>query len=76
MRDYDYGRYMKACAEVQATLLRVVPATLVTMAKDPLFKQLDLTSLATISTGGAVCPLEIINEMQQNRGISIAQIYG
>lgn len=77
LRDYDLHKYVKACVEVRATTLRMVPPTVVAMVKDPFVRQQDLSSVRTISCAGAVLAPDIITEIRKMMGeVDLIQGYG
>ncbi|CAK7217081.1 hypothetical protein SCUCBS95973_003030 [Sporothrix curviconia] len=78
LRDYNLHEYIRACVAVRATTLRIVPATLVAMVKDPFVREQDLTSVQTISCSGAVLAPDIIGEVHKMLGneTEIVQGYG
>lgn len=53
MKRFDYLEYLRRCASIKATVLRLVPAAAVRMIKDPMVKQLDLTSVQAVMCSGA-----------------------
>lgn len=53
MKRFDYLEYLRRCADIKATVLRLVPAAAVRMIKDPTVKQLDLTSVQAVMCSGA-----------------------
>ncbi|CAM1506232.1 Fc.00g058730.m01.CDS01 [Cosmosporella sp. VM-42] len=77
LRNYNIHEYVKACVEIRATTLRVVPPTVVAMVKDPFVRQQDLASVRTISCAGAVLAPDIITELRQMMGeVELIQGYG
>ncbi|KAK6217826.1 UV excision repair protein rad23 [Pestalotiopsis sp. IQ-011] len=77
LREYTFQKYISACAETKATILRMVPPTAVAMAKDPWVAQQDLTTVHTIMCAGAVLPPEIISRLEKLMPrASIGQGYG
>lgn len=53
MKRFDYLDYLRRCADIRATVLRLVPAAAVRMIKDPEVKRLDLTSVQAVMCSGA-----------------------
>lgn len=53
MKRFDYMQYLRRCSEIQATVLRLVPAAALRMVKDPAVKQLDLRSVEAVMCSGA-----------------------
>lgn len=77
LRNYSLHEYVKACVEVSATTLRMVPPTVVAMVKDPFVRQQNLTSIHTISCAGAVLAPDIISQVRNMTGeVEIIQGYG
>ncbi len=77
LANYSLQEYIKASVMVRATTLRMVPATLVSMVKDPVLRQQDLSSVRTIVCAGAILAPEIITEVQKMIGEAfIVQGYG
>lgn len=77
LRNYSLHEYVKACVEVKATMLRMVPPTVVAMVKDPFVRGQDLTSVRTISCAGAVLAPDIITDVRKMMGkVEVIQGYG
>ena len=53
MKQFDYMAYLKRCADIRATVLRLVPAAAVRMVKDPGVSELDLRSVQAVMCSGA-----------------------
>ena len=77
LTNYSLHEYVKASVESGATVLRIVPATLVGMVKDPFVRQQDLTKINTILCAGAVLAPEMIVELRQMMPkVNLVQGYG
>ena len=53
MKKFTYLPYLQRCAEIRATVLRLVPAVAVRMVKDPEVQKLDLSSVRSVMCSGA-----------------------
>jgi 4-coumarate--CoA ligase len=64
MRSFDYYPYLRRCSEIGATIVRLVPAAAVRMAKDLEVKKLDLRTVHTIMCSGAPLSAGTIQDLQ------------
>lgn len=64
MGQFDFMAYLTRCAEIRATVLRVVPATAVRITKDPNVRKLDLKSVHTLMCAGASLASETVKDLQ------------
>ncbi|OQE04487.1 hypothetical protein PENVUL_c032G06528 [Penicillium vulpinum] len=77
MRNFTLPSYIKACAKVKATTLKVVPSVAVAFAQHPLVKELDLSSIKYILSAGATLQPEVVRKMQELlKGVCFVQTYG
>ncbi|KAG9696433.1 luciferin 4-monooxygenase, partial [Aureobasidium melanogenum] len=79
MRQFDYRKWITACAKIRATSLKSVPAIAVMITKDPeiLSGKLDLTSVQYLLCAGAALQQEVVASLQQLlQGVSIVQGFG
>ncbi|MGO4577428.1 long-chain fatty acid--CoA ligase [Cupriavidus sp. 2TAF22] len=74
-RSFDPGSVMQAVAEHRVTLSFAVPAMLLFVSQHPDFERADLSSLRSISVGGAPMP-EPLLRLFSARGIPVNQGYG
>lgn len=79
MRQFNYRKWIDACAKIKATVLKSVPAIAVMITKDPevLSGRVDLTSVQYLQCAGAALQHEVIATLQQLlHGVYIFQAYG
>ncbi|GAB7354598.1 hypothetical protein MBLNU459_g5039t1 [Dothideomycetes sp. NU459] len=77
MHQFEYGRWIQACADIKATTMKMVPAIAVAISKDENLERLDLQSVNTIMSAGATLQAEVVKRLQHLlRGVSITQGYG
>ena len=79
MRQFNYRKWIEACARIRATMIRSVPAIAIMIAKDPDIKlrKLDLTSVQNVQCSGAALQAEVVASLQDClQGVSIFQGYG
>ena len=78
MSRFDFLAYLKRCASIKATILRLVPATAARLTKDPSIKGLDLKSVRTIMCSGASLATETVQKLQGilSPEVSILNGYG
>lgn len=60
MQKFSYLDYLRRCAEIRATVLRLVPAVAVRMVKDPVVQRLDLSSVRSVMCSGAALSEETV----------------
>ncbi|KAH6898112.1 4-coumarate-CoA ligase [Thelonectria olida] len=85
MRKFNYMQYLRRCAAMKATVLRLVPAVAARMVKDPEVRRLDfgcaqaaMCSGAALSDDGGVlngygmseCKVTLLGETRTNKGAS------
>ena len=77
MKKFDFVPYLRKCAEVRATVARLVPATAIQLLKDPAVKQMDLTSISTVFVAGASLPVEVSDGLAKRLdGVVVLNGYG
>ncbi|KAF4982853.1 hypothetical protein FZEAL_1603 [Fusarium zealandicum] len=65
MKKFDYMAYLERCADIRATVLRIVPAVAVRMAKDPDVKKLDLGCVQVAMCSGAPLSDEVVDNLKR-----------
>lgn len=76
MAQYDFLPYLRRCADIRATIVRLVPATAIRMTKDPEVKRLDLKSIHTIMCSSASLAAETAQELQKILSSSVTILNG
>lgn len=77
MRQFNIELYIKACAKVKATVLKMVPTIMADFVQHPLTQDVDLTSVDTLLSAGATLKPEVVAKLQKLlRGVNIIQGYG
>ncbi|KAJ5623146.1 hypothetical protein N7490_011751 [Penicillium lividum] len=77
MRQYTLPKYIRACAEAKATIMKVVPSVAVAFVQHPLVQELDLSSITYILTAGATLQPEVVQKLQSVfKGVHFVQGYG
>ncbi|KAH7162097.1 acyl-CoA synthetases/AMP-acid ligases II [Dactylonectria estremocensis] len=64
MKRFDYTEYLKRCAKIRATVLRIVPAVAVRMVKDPDVRRLDLSCVQAAMCSGAPLSDDVVGGLQ------------
>lgn len=72
---FDAGEVLAAIERERLTVLFAVPTMLASMRESPAFGAADLSSLRWIVSGGAPCPVPLI-EAWWDRGVALLQGYG
>jgi acyl-CoA synthetase (AMP-forming)/AMP-acid ligase II len=68
--------FLELVAEHRVTHTAVPPMMVNALARDPRVDEHDLSSLATIATGGAAIPPHLISEVRARLGVVMAEGYG
>lgn len=78
MKKFEYLPYIKRCAELKATVLRLVPAAAVRLTTDPETRKLDLRTVQTVMSSGAALSGETVETMKRilSPGVAILNGYG
>ncbi|KAL4939244.1 hypothetical protein BDV06DRAFT_225215 [Aspergillus oleicola] len=77
MRQFNLEQYIRACAKVRATILKMVPSIMADFAQHPLTQDVDLTSVDTLLSAGATMKPEVVAKLQKLlQGVNIVQGYG
>lgn len=74
-RTFNPTRVLRLIETRGITAIMGVPTQYVMMSKDPLFDEVELSSLRVAQVGGAATPSEIIQRWQ-DRGVELAPAYG
>jgi acyl-CoA synthetase (AMP-forming)/AMP-acid ligase II len=67
---------LKLIQDCKATFFAGTPSHIVALLQVPNFDQYDLSSLKTVFTGGASCPVEVIKEATKRLGCRVTCLYG
>jgi len=67
---------LRSIEEHRVTFFAGTPSHIIAMLQVPNLQQYDLSSLKTIFTGGASCPVEVIKEATARFGCRVASLYG
>jgi fatty-acyl-CoA synthase len=73
---FEPGLMLELIEAYRATLTAGVPTMLVSLIDHPDFGRRDLSSLRTISTGGAVVPAELVRHIQSSLGVDVTVVFG
>ncbi|KAF4460124.1 acyl- synthetases AMP-acid ligases II [Fusarium albosuccineum] len=65
MKRFNYMAYLKRCAKIRATVLRIVSSVAVRMVKDPDVKTLDLSSVQAVMCSGAPLSHDVATDLQK-----------
>lgn len=76
MKRFDYIQYLRRCAEIKATVLRLVPAAALRMVKDPQVKKLDLKSVEAVMCSGAALSDETVEALKTMLGLQAGVLNG
>ncbi len=75
LRSFDAGRVLELIEEYRCTIFFGVPTMFQMMMESPRFETTDFSSLRYFISGGAPCPIPLI-EAFQKRGVAFTQGYG
>jgi fatty-acyl-CoA synthase len=75
LRAFDAARLLELIDQYRCTIFFGVPTMFQMMLEAPAFEQTDLSSLRYFISGGAPCPIPLI-EAYQKRGVAFTQGYG
>jgi fatty-acyl-CoA synthase len=75
LRSFDAGRVLELIEEYRCTIFFGVPTMFQMMLEAPRFAATDFSSLRYFISGGAPCPIPLIEAYQQ-RGVAFTQGYG
>jgi fatty-acyl-CoA synthase len=75
MKSFDAAETLRQIEQRHITALFAVPTQLIMMADSPLFPSANLTSLRYVISGGAPCPVPLIEQWIE-RGITLRQGFG
>lgn len=76
MKKFDYLPYIRRCAELRATVLRLVPAAAIRLATDPDVQKLDLKCVKTIMSSGAALSDDTVNSLKRILSSEVAILNG
>ena len=80
MPKFDFLQVLEYLQKYRITALTLVPPVVVAMAKHPIVKEFDLSSLTSLISGAAPLGREVIAELEakfpQSQGINLKQGYG
>ncbi|UCD83280.1 MAG: AMP-binding protein [Deltaproteobacteria bacterium] len=67
---------LKMIEKEKVTNMSGTPAHLIGLLTHPDFKEYDLSSLKSIGSGGAACPVQLIKEINEKLGCKVSNAYG
>jgi long-chain acyl-CoA synthetase len=73
---YDVDQVMTAMREFRPTYFPAVPTVFVSLLNHPRIKGFGLDKVRTFNTGGAPCPLEVIEQWERTFGRTLNEGYG
>ena len=73
---YDVDQVMTALREFRPTYFPAVPTVFVSLLNHPKIKQYGLERVRTFNTGGAPCPVEVIEQWERTFGRTLNEGYG
>lgn len=74
---FNYETYIQACAKARVTIMKMIPATAVAIAKDRSIEQHDLSNVRHVLCTGATLQEQIVRRLQEiMKGCAIIQSYG
>jgi len=77
LKQFEYTKYIEACARLRSTIMRVVPPIALAIAKDPNIDKVDLTTVQVIMAAGATLQKVVVDRLQEvMNGCDILQGYG
>lgn len=76
MPKYSPKAALEAIQKHKVTNMSGTPAHLIGFLNHPELKNYDLSSLRSIGSGGAACPIQLINEIWEKLGCTVSNAYG
>jgi long-chain acyl-CoA synthetase len=73
---YDVDQVLAALREFRPTYFPAVPTVFVSLLNHPKVKQYGLEKVRTFNTGGAPCPVEVIEQWERAFGRTLSEGYG
>ncbi len=73
---YDVEMVLAALRDFRPTFFPAVPTIFVSLLAHPKVKEFDLDQCRTFNSGGAPCPLEVIEEFERRIGRTLNEGYG
>ena len=73
---YDVDQVLAALREFRPTYFPAVPTVFVSLLNHPKVKQYGLEKVRTFNTGGAPCPVEVIEQWERTFGRTLNEGYG
>jgi long-chain acyl-CoA synthetase len=73
---YDVDQVLTALREFRPTYFPAVPTVFVSLLNHPKVKQYGLDKVRTFNTGGAPCPVEVIEQWERTFGRTLNEGYG
>jgi len=73
---YDVDQVLAALREFRPTYFPAVPTVFVSLLNHPKVKQYGLDKVRTFNTGGAPCPVEVIEQWERTFGRTLNEGYG
>jgi len=73
---FDPGLVLELVERERATLTCGVPTMLLALIEHPDFARRDLSSLRSVSGGGAVVPTELVRHLERTLGVQFAIVFG
>jgi long-chain acyl-CoA synthetase len=73
---YDVDQVMTAIREFRPTYFPAVPTVFVSLLNHPKIKSYGLEKVRTFNTGGAPCPVEVIEQWERTFGRTLNEGYG
>ena len=73
---YDVEQVLAAIRDLKPTYFPAVPTVFVSLLAHPKVKEFGLDQIKTINSGGAPCPVEVMEEFERRIGRPLTQGYG
>jgi len=76
MEMFEPGLMLELLETYKGTHLLAVPTMLIAMMEHPTFAERDLSSVATVCSGGSTVPADLVRRIEQTLGVEFCIIYG
>jgi len=76
VRAFDPALVLDLVEQERGTLTVAVPTMLGALLDDPILRERDLSSLRSVSSGGAVVPAEMVQRVRAEMGASVTIVFG
>ncbi|UZG59919.1 AMP-binding protein [Rhodococcus opacus] len=74
--NFEAGAALRLIEEERVTIMNPVPTMILALMRDSAFETADLSSLKSISSGGAPVPAEMVRQIESKLGVDFTIVFG